>query len=556
MAGKRIWGTIHPFMEQGPVWGRKEANAGFLRALLRAGFFDRYHFFLREQREAEYLGAILAREFPALVREGRVVVSSRNVLPQALAETDYACFHLSDWENDYATLAFCRNAVSRSLFPITAPAHSLSYARHGSSWLRHFWPGVSPRDAIVGTSTAAIEVIRRYVALLRRNYSLEETAWPFPELAHVPFGVHPGDFASPDDKEAAGRKFRQQLDARDIPVFLSFSRISPFSKMDVLPVIRAFARAHGLGLEPGSYRFVLAGRMDAGDPYAEAVLAFAKAAGVPCSLITHPDGLSNDQRMELYAAADVFISAADNPQETFGLTLLEAQAASLPVIASDLSGYRDIVKHGETGLLAPTVGPAATRLSDAESGIQHVDAYHLALAQQCVVETGPLAKALAKLGTDAAMRREMGKAGRNAVMESYTWDCVIRQYDTLWRRLAAIPIGQAAREKLRRASHPSGPDFGWTFAGHYAYTADSEALAQRLVRLTPDGKALLENRLPLAVYAQIRNRITVDTLKGLLHGTAFPVPFGDLAKSWAEDGDRNFLLLWALKHDLLEFTDG
>ena len=35
-----IWGTLDPFVELGPVIGRKVANAGFLEALLRADPFD------------------------------------------------------------------------------------------------------------------------------------------------------------------------------------------------------------------------------------------------------------------------------------------------------------------------------------------------------------------------------------------------------------------------------------------------------------------------------------------------------------------------------------
>ena len=63
---------------------------------------------------------------------------------------------------------------------------------------------------------------------------------------------------------------------------------------------------------------------------------------------------ASERRKKLaLAAADLFCSPADNLQETFGLSVLEAMASSLPVVASDWNGYRDLVLHGRTGWLVP-----------------------------------------------------------------------------------------------------------------------------------------------------------------------------------------------------------
>ena len=62
---------------------------------------------------------------------------------------------------------------------------------------------------------------------------------------------------------------------------------------------------------------------------------------------------SDEDRKLALAAADLFCSPADNLQETFGLSVLEAMASSLPVVASDWNGYRDLVLHGSTGWLVP-----------------------------------------------------------------------------------------------------------------------------------------------------------------------------------------------------------
>ena len=53
----------------------------------------------------------------------------------------------------------------------------------------------------------------------------------------------------------------------------------------------------------------------------------------------------------LYGASDIFVWPAVN--EAFGMAILEAQAAGLPVVAGNSHGVRDIVGDGETGHLTP-----------------------------------------------------------------------------------------------------------------------------------------------------------------------------------------------------------
>lgn len=63
----------------------------------------------------------------------------------------------------------------------------------------------------------------------------------------------------------------------------------------------------------------------------------------------------------VHAAADFFVWPA--VREAFGMALLEAQAAGLPVVAGASPGVAQIVTDGETGLLTP--GGAETMLADA-----------------------------------------------------------------------------------------------------------------------------------------------------------------------------------------------
>jgi glycosyltransferase involved in cell wall biosynthesis len=88
--------------------------------------------------------------------------------------------------------------------------------------------------------------------------------------------------------------------------------------------------------------------------------------------------------LEHLALTDV-IAVPSQWEEGFGLTAIEAMALGKPVVASNTGGLREVVTDGRDGLLIPVGDPAA------------------------------LARALAAILNDGAMRRRMGLAARETV---------------------------------------------------------------------------------------------------------------------------------------------
>lgn len=88
----------------------------------------------------------------------------------------------------------------------------------------------------------------------------------------------------------------------------------------------------------------------AGDGEARAAVQGQFAAKVPgrTALL---GVLGQAEVAQLYAASDLCAWPAIN--EAYGMAMLEAQAAGLPVVSSATRGVPDVVEHGRTGLLAP-----------------------------------------------------------------------------------------------------------------------------------------------------------------------------------------------------------
>ncbi|OIQ50015.1 GDP-mannose-dependent alpha-(1-2)-phosphatidylinositol mannosyltransferase [Pseudodesulfovibrio hydrargyri] len=536
---KRIWGTLDPFFEGGPVMGRTVANVGFLDALLQADPFDEYHFFLPGKRTLGPLRGHLEQTAPGMLEDGRVRLMLREALPGRLADTAYHCFHLSDCIASQPFLSRMRNRLSERIFPVTGPIHSLSYAAYPKAFLQHLWPGATRRDAIVCTSTAGRIAVEGFFGQLRAGFGLSEATHPGPRLERIPLAVD-ADAYVPGQAE------------KDGPTrILVFGRISHHSKMDLVPLVRALHRLILDGLDPKSVELVLAGWAERETHVLDTLTHLADNAGVPLSVVLRPD---EARKRELFRQADVFVSIADNPQETFGITLVEAGAFGLPVVASDYDGYRDIVTHEETGLLVPTMGLAETPDVDLDAPLNFDNQYHLALAQTTAVDIPALAGALGRLVRDPGLRAAMGAAGRDRVRRLFHWPEVIGQYTALWDALWEEPVEAGP---LRDLPHPLAPEYGRIF-GHYPARTLDDGVKLSIGRT---GEAFYRNRDFPNVYAGLKDAIDLEAVRRLAFFARNPVDSASLIRKVSDVAPHLNVtriknhILWALKQDILQITE-
>lgn len=100
--------------------------------------------------------------------------------------------------------------------------------------------------------------------------------------------------------------------------------------------------------------------------------------------------IPNSKVPEALASFDIF--CATSIQESFGVSLIEAMAMELPIVATPVPGFIEIVDDNRTGLIADSMDP-----------------YQIAKALQILISKKEL-------------RERMGKHGREKAEEKFDWD--------------------------------------------------------------------------------------------------------------------------------------
>jgi phosphatidyl-myo-inositol alpha-mannosyltransferase len=206
-------------------------------------------------------------------------------------------------------------------------------------------------------------------------------------------------------------------------------RALPEARLEIVPNgvdVQAFAEPTSVADLPAGRRAVWAHRLDPQKGFPVAIAAFTHLlADVPDAvLIVIGEGrdrealglltpsvrervhllgtLPNRELPPYHAAGDVFVAAATG-QESFGIALVEAMAAGLPVVATDIPGYREVVTDGVEGLLVPPRDP------------------------------GALAAGLARVLRDPELAARLARAGRERA-RSFDWSIVVERLEDVYHR--------------------------------------------------------------------------------------------------------------------------
>ena len=243
------------------------------------------------------------------------------------------------------------------------------------------------------------------VAVARAEYEalLEAGMAPPEKIFTVLYGIDAGAFARPSGAARADARRRLGASMNSFVVLIVCRLDRP---RDFHTLLHGFRRV--VGAFPHAKLFVVGGGPLRG-----------RIEGLVDELKLGTSVTLWGSRMDVncfYRSADAFVLTSDG-WEGLPISVLEAQAASLPVVVTDVGGSREAIKPDQTGLLVPPRDPRA------------------------------LGSALLHLAQDPARAAAMGEQGRRFVGQQF-------KIDAMARRIAAI---YEARLEASGGQSPSRP---------------------------------------------------------------------------------------------------
>lgn len=429
----------------------------------------------------------------ALIRHSRaesIIIAARVARKQALT----AALRPLDPDRRACVLTFSE-VVARKHIPVRAVIHCLNPTLAGALHLsmaigKRTWPvtGMThdlfdptvfrdlvlasaatqhPITAIACASRAARAVVS---SMLDRITELRGRPWRI-ALPIVSHGIElkQSTYLSQVDRDQITRMahYRKLLGLpEDNFIILYIGRLSTETKADLAALVTAFAEME----TRGSAILIFAGsEAKSGEASKLRQAAQSVSATRTGRAVVVRANVSEAEKQQLLSAADVFVSPANSFQESFGLALVEAMAAGLPVVASDWNGYRDIIENGRTGFLIPTVvntGP--TVAINSLLPIEDAGWLHSQACRAVSVDIRALRTTLERLEGNRDLRIQVGRDARLEARR-FAITHMVRRYDRLWTLLL-----QRADKKSGKANLGLSYDIGEVFSGHPARWYDGD----------------------------------------------------------------------------------
>lgn len=326
----------------------------------------------------------------------------QNCLDFNTTNIDADVVHLHTWYSHFGgVLAKLNYGI-----PLVLTVHSLEPLR---PWKREQLVG--GYDFTLWLEKTAIEMADAVIAVseetredILRHFDVNESKVPV-----IYNGIDPDEYVPTESPEVL-EKYSINPDK---PFVLFVGRIT--RQKGIIHLVNAIQH-----LDPDTQVVLCAGAPDTQDIAAEMSQAVDRAReGFDGNIIWIQEMVSTEEKIALYSHARVF--CCPSIYEPFGIINLEAMACETPVVASEVGGMKEIIIPGETGTLVPLE-------QQTESPFEATDPDAFAK---------DLGAAINELVQDQERCDTMGKAGRQRVLNAFSWAEIAKETLGLYEKVCA-----------------------------------------------------------------------------------------------------------------------
>ena len=453
---------------------------------------------------------------------------------------------------EIANEAKIRSFLGDTSYALTGVAHTIASLEMLGSIADLSVAPVQPWDALICTSRAVHEAVTKLIDGVEYGLRarLGATRFVRPLLPVIPLGIHSERFRRNDTDR---QQWRQRLGiADDAFVILFFGRLSVHAKAAPFQLAQAAELASADVERP--LVVVWCGWFN--DEFQSRVFTSTAKAMAPSVPFYFVDGRDEQTRFSVWSAADAFCSLSDNIQESFGLTVIEAMAAGLPVVASNWNGYREAVEHGVNGFLIDSyLSPGSL----AAAGYRYIgredtyDRYIGALSQLAFVNLAQTAQALTKLANDESLCAGLADAARKTIAERFDWKVVMPHYVALWSEQTARLDRQRQQSAVTSMPRQS-LDAAYTFSGFPSRQLRGSSVLGQGVQFSRWSELIKQPGI-VVNPAVLTGRRQIGTLHELF-GDGRPRDMDEIVKNFSENEVAAIVrtLHWLIKIGLLELV--
>lgn len=391
---------------------------------------------------------------------------------------------------------YIRNQILKKAIPVSGLTHSLGHAPFQEWLVLNVLHGIQDFDCLICTTETAAKVILAQVNHASTTIDKKQLKLP---TSVIPLGFSAQEMLA--NRRVVDTQNRSDANKPTIEL-LWFGRLSYSTKTDLLPLLIAVREVQQETTK--KIHLTIAGA-ESNEQY-EQILESALVEFEMTNSVTIKVSPSESEKQKLFADADIFIGLSDNIQETFGLTIVESMSAGLPIIASDWDGYRCLIKHGENGLLIPTLAAPDLPSIHKASALQSDGVRHLYFSQSTATDIEALTAAIVRLVEDDRLRVAMGNKSFEEA-RNYQWEKILPQYVKLWETMS-----EKTRDTKWQPPAASPLNYSESFASYPTRILS----ADNKLNITWRGRHVLTGEFPMRMYTSMEGILDTQLMGKIL----------------------------------------